>query len=117
MWWDQKLDFVEEGGSRNLGFLLNARGGDGAGRFGRRQGMEDHHSRLRWQMAEKMGLRVEAPPPLPFPEGNKIPWHHRAGPIGGGLHVMSSEERAADTAAIRAAMPHILTPVKAFPLC
>ena len=61
------MDFVEEGGKRNFGFVLGSRRGEGqpAGqRFGRRQGIEDHHSRLRRQMAEEMGLRVEAPPPL-----------------------------------------------------
>ena len=35
MWWDQKLDFVEEGGSRDLGFIMSTRGGAEEGRFGR----------------------------------------------------------------------------------
>ena len=65
------MDFVDEGGHRNLWFVLGSKRGEGQPadqRFGRRQGMEDHHSRLRRQMAEEMGRRVEAPPPpLPPP--------------------------------------------------
>ena len=44
MWWDQKLDFVEEGRNRDLGFVLGSRSGSDQGRFGRRQGMGDRHS-------------------------------------------------------------------------
>ena len=38
MWWDQQLDFVEEGGRRNLGCVLGSRRGEGQPtdqRFGR----------------------------------------------------------------------------------
>ena len=71
--------------------------------------------RLRRAMAEEMGRRVEAPPPPPLPmlQGNEIPWHHRAGPIGGGLNVVQMEEAAARRARIQAAMPRILMPGEA----
>ena len=70
--------------------------------------MEDHHSWLHRQMTEDMGLRVEPPPPLlPLP-GNAVFWHHRSGPIGGGLNVVDAAERTTERAAIRAAISHIL---------
>ena len=73
--------------------------------------MEDHHSRLRRQMAEEMGREVEAPPPLHPPQGGAVPWHHRSGPIGGGLNIVSAEEAAA----LRRAMPRVLMPGEPIP--
>ena len=78
--------------------------------FGRRSSMEDHHSRLRRQMAEEMGKEVEAQPPL-RPQGGTVPWHHRSGPIGGGLNVVPAEEAAA----LRRAMPRVLMPGEPIP--
>ena len=79
--------------------------------------MEDHHSRLRRQMAEEMGREVEAPAalPLPPPRGDEVPWHHRAGPVGGGLNVVDIEAAERRRAAIRAAMPRILMPGETIP--
>ena len=87
MWWDQELNFVKEGtvGGGGLGFVMQRRNQDDRS-FGRRNTMEDHHSRLRRQMAEEMGREPEAP--LLPPPGRAVPWHHRSGPLGGGLGVM-----------------------------
>ena len=112
------MDFVEEGGRRNLRFVLGSRRGEGQPadqRFGRRQGMEDHHSRLRRQMAEEMGRQVAPAAPLLPPTGDTVPWHHRAGPIGGGLNVADMEAAEARRAAERAAMPRIIMPGEAIP--
>ena len=80
--------------------------------------MEDHHSRLWRQMAEEMG-REAAPlaplPPPPHPRGDEVPWHHRAGPVGGGLNVVDIEAAEERRAAIRAAMPRVLMPGEAIP--
>ena len=92
-----------------LGFVM--RRDDDGQVFGRRNTMEDHHSRLRRQMAEEMGREVEAPPPLPQPQGVTVPWHHRSGPIGGGLNIVPAEEAAA----LRRAMPRILMPGEPIP--
>ena len=66
-------------------------------------------------MTEEMGFRAEAPPPLPSPQGNEIPWHHKTDPIGGSLNAMSVVERVAERAAIRAVMTRILMPDEALP--
>ena len=106
MWWDQKLDFVKEGNAGGgLGFVMRQNSNDDQV-FGRRNSMEDHHSRLRRQMAEEMGREVEAPPPLHPPQGGAVPWHHRSGPVGGGLNIVPAEEAAA----LRRAMPRVLMP-------
>ena len=67
--------------------------------------------RLRRQMADEMGREVEPPPPLRQPQGNVVPWHHRSGPIGGGLNIISAEEAAC----LWRAMPRVLMPGKAIP--
>ena len=110
VWWDQELDFVKEGkAGGGLGFVM--RRSDDNQVYGRRNTMEDHHSRLRRQMAEEMGRKVAAPPPLRPPHGDAVPWHHRAGPVGGGLNIISAEEAAAS----RRAMPRILMPGESIP--
>ena len=62
-------------------------------------------------MAEEMGREVEAPPPLHQPQGEAVPWHHRLGPLGGGLNIILAEEAAR----LRRAMPRILMPGEAIP--
>ena len=75
-------------------------------------GMMDHHSRLRRQQAEELGLAAEAAPqPFRPPPQDAVPQHHRSGPIGGGLNIISTEERAA----MRAAMPQVFIPGEAPP--
>ena len=115
MWWDQELDFIEEGGGGGgLGFAMNTGGGGGMGaRVGTAAGMMDRHSRLRRQQAEELGLTAEAAPPQPLrpPPQDAVPWHHRSGPIGGGLNIISAEEHAA----MRAAMPRVFMPGEALP--
>ena len=109
MWWDQDLDFIEErGGGGGLGFAMNTGGGGGMGAgVGAAAGMMDHYSRLRRQQAEEMGLEVGGPPapPLRPPPRDAVPWHHRAGPVGGGLNIMSAEEHAAQNGS-NTARPH-----------
>ena len=73
--------------------------------------MEDHHSRLRRQMAEEMGREVAPAAPLPPPRGDEVPWHHRAGPVGGGLNIVPAEE----VRRLRALMPRVLMPGEAIP--
>ena len=62
-------------------------------------------------MAEEMGREVEAPPPLHQPQGGTVPWHHRSGPIGGGLNIVPAERAAA----LRRAMPRVLMPGEPIP--
>ena len=81
-------------------------------RVGTVVGMMDHHSRLRRQQAEELGLATElAPQPLRPPPQDAVPWHHRSGPIGGGLNIISAEEHAA----MRALMPRVFMPGEAPP--
>ena len=98
---------MQEGG---LGFVMRRNSNDDQV-FGRQNSMEDHHSRLRRQMVEEMGREVEAPPPLHQPQGGAVPWHHRSGPIGGGLNIVPAEEAAA----LRRAMPRVLMPGEPIP--
>ena len=90
MWWDQELDSIEEGGGDGgLGFTLD-RGGNDSG----------------------AAARVGSPaPPLRPPPREAVPWHHRSGPLGGGLNIMSTEEHAAQMAA----MPRVHMPGEALP--
>ena len=90
------------------------RGGGGSGaaaRIGTAAGMMDHHSRLRRQQAEELGLEVAPAPPLRPPPREAVPWHHRSGPLGGGLNIISAEEHAAQMAA----MPRVHMPGDALP--
>ena len=83
---------------------MNSDSGEG---WGQRQGLENRYSRLRCQQAIEEGRAMQpAPPPA-------VPWHHRAGPIGGGLGIpiQSAQERLR----LLAAMPRILMPGEAIP--
>ena len=88
-------------------------GGAAAARIGTAAGLMDHHSRLRRQQAEEMGLDIGGmpAPPLRPPPREAVPWHHRAGPVGGGLNIISAEEHAAQMAAI----PRVHMPGDALP--
>ena len=93
---------------------MNIGGGGGIGaRMGTAAGLMDHHSRLRRQQAEELGLKTTTTQPFRPPPQDAVPWHHRLGPIvgGGGLNIISAE----DHAAMRTAMPQVFMPGEAPP--